>query len=106
MLAKLGQLESEARQLGQDFLALEKFVNLNYQAFEKLLKNHDKLMPGGCGGVPGPLRACGLQSCVHELLLWCVVACLCQLRGHTRAPPVCVNCDATMANEHAWHSLT
>jgi SPX domain protein involved in polyphosphate accumulation len=46
MLTKLGVLESEAKQLGQDFLALEKFVNLNYQAFEKLLKNHDKLMPG------------------------------------------------------------
>eukprot|EP00802_Teleaulax_amphioxeia_P000832 Tamp_00833.p1 GENE.Tamp_00833~~Tamp_00833.p1 ORF type:complete len:1007 (+),score=271.07 Tamp_00833:253-3273(+) len=45
MLTKLGVLESEAKQLGQDFLALEKFVNLNYQAFEKLLKNHDKLMP-------------------------------------------------------------
>ena len=43
---QLGVLEREAKQLGQDFLALEKFVNLNYQAFEKLLKNHDKLMPG------------------------------------------------------------
>jgi len=27
------------------FQQLEKFVNLNYQAFEKLLKNHDKLLP-------------------------------------------------------------
>ena len=45
MLTKLGVLEREAKTLGQDFLALEKFVNLNYQAFEKLLKNHDRLMP-------------------------------------------------------------
>jgi len=45
MLTQLGGLEAEAKQLGSDFLALEKFVNLNYQAFEKLLKNHDRLMP-------------------------------------------------------------
>jgi SPX domain protein involved in polyphosphate accumulation len=42
MLSQLGTLERDAKQLGQDFLALEKFVNLNYQAFEKLLKNHDR----------------------------------------------------------------
>jgi SPX domain protein involved in polyphosphate accumulation len=46
MLSQLGTLERDAKQLGQDFLALEKFVNLNYQAFEKLLKNHDRCSLG------------------------------------------------------------
>lgn len=45
MLQQLGALEQEAKQLGSDFLSLEKFVNLNFQAFEKLLKNHDRLLP-------------------------------------------------------------
>jgi SPX domain protein involved in polyphosphate accumulation/uncharacterized membrane protein YidH (DUF202 family) len=44
-LSQLGTLEAEAKQLGTDFISLEKFVNLNYQAFEKLLKNHDRLLP-------------------------------------------------------------
>jgi len=44
MLARMAKHEALAKQCGEDFLALEKFVNLNYQAFEKLLKNHDKLM--------------------------------------------------------------
>ena len=44
VLSQLGTLERDAKQLGQDFLALEKFVNLNYQAFEKLLKNHDRCL--------------------------------------------------------------
>mmetsp|Transcript_20680 Transcript_20680/g.40172 ORF Transcript_20680/g.40172 Transcript_20680/m.40172 type:complete len:461 (-) Transcript_20680:1458-2840(-) len=45
MLTRLSDLEAKARQCGHDFLDLEKFVNLNYQAFEKLLKSHDRLMP-------------------------------------------------------------
>mmetsp|Transcript_22465 Transcript_22465/g.53899 ORF Transcript_22465/g.53899 Transcript_22465/m.53899 type:complete len:971 (+) Transcript_22465:80-2992(+) len=44
-LSQLGVLEQQAKQVGDDFISLEKFVNLNYQAFEKLLKNHDKLLP-------------------------------------------------------------
>ena len=32
LLARMGTLEADAKQLGNDFLALEKFVNLNYQA--------------------------------------------------------------------------
>ena len=33
------------KKIWHTFQQLEKFVNLNYQAFEKLLKNHDKLLP-------------------------------------------------------------
>jgi hypothetical protein len=36
MLGTLATLEREAKQLGQDFLALEKFVNLNYQVCKNM----------------------------------------------------------------------
>ena len=32
----------EARGIGDEFLQLEKYVNLNYMAFHKILKKHDK----------------------------------------------------------------
>ena len=32
MLARMAALEAAAKRCGSDFLALEKFVNLNYQA--------------------------------------------------------------------------
>lgn len=35
----------EAQKLGDDFLALEKYVNLNYMGFHKILKKHDKALP-------------------------------------------------------------
>lgn len=35
----------EAQQIGDEFLALEKFVNLNYLGFHKILKKHDKNLP-------------------------------------------------------------
>eukprot|EP00798_Chlamydomonas_sp_ICE-L_P020547 gene20547-27337_t len=38
-------LLAEAKRIGDDFLALEKFVNLNYLGFHKILKKHDKLVP-------------------------------------------------------------
>ena len=38
-------LLEQARALGDDFLALEKFVNLNYMGFHKILKKHDKNIP-------------------------------------------------------------
>ncbi|KAK9825865.1 hypothetical protein WJX81_006134 [Elliptochloris bilobata] len=39
------ELLQEAKLIGDEFLALEKFVNLNYLGFHKILKKHDKLLP-------------------------------------------------------------
>mmetsp|Transcript_16483 Transcript_16483/g.28259 ORF Transcript_16483/g.28259 Transcript_16483/m.28259 type:complete len:740 (-) Transcript_16483:558-2777(-) len=39
------QLLAEAKKVGDEFLALEKFVNLNYMGFHKILKKHDKCLP-------------------------------------------------------------
>lgn len=38
-------LLAEAKRLGEEYLALEKYVNLNYMGFHKILKKHDKMMP-------------------------------------------------------------
>lgn len=35
-------LMQEAHAIGDEFLQLEKYVNLNYMAFHKILKKHDK----------------------------------------------------------------
>lgn len=35
----------EAKQVADEFLQLEKYVNLNYMGFHKALKKHDKLLP-------------------------------------------------------------
>ncbi len=35
----------EAKAIGDDFLQLEKYINLNYMGFHKILKKHDKLLP-------------------------------------------------------------
>jgi len=37
--------EKEAQRLGDEFLQLEKYVNLNYMGFHKILKKHDKNLP-------------------------------------------------------------
>ncbi|EFJ45121.1 hypothetical protein VOLCADRAFT_94637, partial [Volvox carteri f. nagariensis] len=34
-----------ARRLGEEYLRLEKYVNLNYTGLQKILKKHDKLIP-------------------------------------------------------------
>ncbi len=39
------KLLEEAKRFGDDFLALEKYVNLNYMGFHKILKKHDKNIP-------------------------------------------------------------
>jgi hypothetical protein len=39
-------LAAEAAAVGDEFLALEKYVNLNYMGFHKILKKHDKRLPG------------------------------------------------------------
>ena len=38
-------LLEEAKQVGDQFLQLEKYVNLNYMGFHKILKKHDKMLP-------------------------------------------------------------
>ena len=38
-------LIDEARKIGDQYLELEKYVNLNYVAIQKILKKHDKLVP-------------------------------------------------------------
>ncbi|GFH07673.1 SPX domain-containing protein, partial [Haematococcus lacustris] len=38
-------LLKEAQRIGDDFLALEKYVNLNYMGLHKILKKHDKMLP-------------------------------------------------------------
>lgn len=35
----------EAKDIADEFLALEKYVNLNYMGFHKILKKHDKCLP-------------------------------------------------------------
>lgn len=39
------QLLQEAKAVGDNFLALEKYVNLNYLGFHKIIKKHDKNLP-------------------------------------------------------------
>lgn len=39
------KLLQEAKDIGDEFLALEKYVNLNYMGFHKILKKHDKRLP-------------------------------------------------------------
>jgi len=46
-----GHLVDEARRISREFLALEKYTNLNVTALYKLLKKHDKLLPTNpCAG--------------------------------------------------------
>ena len=39
------ELLEEAKDIGDEFLQLEKYVNLNYMGFHKILKKHDKQLP-------------------------------------------------------------
>ncbi|KDD74760.1 VTC domain-containing protein [Helicosporidium sp. ATCC 50920] len=39
------ELMEEAKAIGDEILQLEKYVNLNYMGFHKILKKHDKLLP-------------------------------------------------------------
>lgn len=34
-----------ARRLGESYLRLEKYVNINYAGLQKILKKHDKMLP-------------------------------------------------------------
>mmetsp|Transcript_22902 Transcript_22902/g.40568 ORF Transcript_22902/g.40568 Transcript_22902/m.40568 type:complete len:682 (+) Transcript_22902:108-2153(+) len=54
--AKLSELSEDekvkaaekAKELGDSFLKIEKFANLNYLGFHKILKKHDKVLPTPC----------------------------------------------------------
>jgi SPX domain protein involved in polyphosphate accumulation/uncharacterized membrane protein YidH (DUF202 family) len=46
--AELEALKSQVEQAGEDFLKLEKYVNLNFMGFHKILKKHDKHLPNPC----------------------------------------------------------
>jgi len=41
-------LQHEVDEVAENFLKLEKFVNLNFTAFHKILKKHDKRLPNPC----------------------------------------------------------
>ncbi len=70
MLARMATLEAAAKQLGSDFLALEKFVNLNYQAGER---GGDWGDLGGWVGGWGMGGEKGKQN-----LCVCVCVCVCE----------------------------
>lgn len=42
------KITEEAEELGKKFLKIERFANLNYLGFHKILKKHDKVMPTKC----------------------------------------------------------
>eukprot|EP00924_Labyrinthula_sp_SR-Ha-C_P002866 snap_masked-scaffold_13-processed-gene-9.48-mRNA-1 protein AED:0.01 eAED:0.01 QI:0/-1/0/1/-1/1/1/0/761 len=44
------ELSQQAKQIGDEFLVLEKYVNLNFLGFAKILKKHDKKLPIPCQG--------------------------------------------------------
>lgn len=44
----LEAVKSQVEQAGEDFLKLEKYVNLNFMGFHKILKKHDKRLPNPC----------------------------------------------------------
>ena len=41
-------LKERTKAVGKDFLKLEKYVNLNFTGFHKILKKHDKWLPNPC----------------------------------------------------------
>eukprot|EP00605_Chrysophyceae_sp_TOSAG23-4_P000702 GSChrysophyteH1.ASY1.ANO1.786.1 assembled CDS len=45
---EIEQMNIKANTVGKDFLKLEKYVNLNFTGFHKILKKHDKWLPNPC----------------------------------------------------------
>eukprot|EP01035_Chromulina_nebulosa_P021280 gene21280-27573_t len=45
---KIDELKHRLEKAGEDFLKLEKFVNLNFTGFHKILKKHDRRLPNPC----------------------------------------------------------
>jgi SPX domain protein involved in polyphosphate accumulation len=46
--AAANQLRQRVERAGETFLKLEKYVNLNFTGFNKILKKHDKRLPNPC----------------------------------------------------------
>ena len=44
----LAQLSRQVGEAGEEFLQLEKYVNLNFMGFHKILKKHDRRLPNPC----------------------------------------------------------
>ena len=42
------KLRLEVEKCGENFLKLEKYVNLNFTGFHKILKKHDRRLPNPC----------------------------------------------------------
>jgi SPX domain protein involved in polyphosphate accumulation len=45
---ELAELQKQVEKAGEDFLKLEKYVNLNFMGFHKILKKHDRRLPNPC----------------------------------------------------------
>lgn len=45
---KIEELQELVEKYGDEFLKLEKYVNLNFTAFHKILKKHDRRLPNPC----------------------------------------------------------
>jgi SPX domain protein involved in polyphosphate accumulation len=63
--------------LGQEYVDLEKYVNLNYTGLQKILKKHDKLLPDAqcrpfyqVGGSCVCVCVC-VYSCSCSCVCWC-----------------------------------
>lgn len=41
-------IKKEVDEIGEEFLKLEKYVNLNYTGFHKILKKHDRWLTNPC----------------------------------------------------------
>lgn len=41
-------IKKEVDEIGEEFLRLEKYVNLNYTGFHKILKKHDRWLTNPC----------------------------------------------------------
>ena len=46
-----GHVNAQVDEIGERFLQLEKYVNLNFTAFRKILKKHDKNLPNPCSSL-------------------------------------------------------
>eukprot|EP01031_Cornospumella_fuschlensis_P036887 gene36887-44750_t len=42
------RMHAQVEKAGEDFLRLEKYVNLNFTGFHKILKKHDRRLPNPC----------------------------------------------------------
>ena len=92
---KRQKIITQSKSLGEEFLRLEKFVNVNYTGFHKILKKHDKQVSGGRERerethIPGS-RGTFDVSVQCYVSYWCVPVCSGVLPEYQNA---CI-CDRT-----------